>query len=82
MDKLFRKLDAWLDKEGVIMHEGKISDTTIVETPGQRNTREENEQMPSTGRVERNPQQTAPTICSATHNSRCAYQGRSGSNRS
>lgn len=43
--KLFRKLDNSLDKQGVIIHEGKMADATIVETPRQRNSREENEQI-------------------------------------
>ena len=42
---LFKKLDNRLDKEGVIIHEGKMADATIVETPRQRNSREENDQI-------------------------------------
>ncbi|MFN8808794.1 MAG: IS5 family transposase, partial [Cyclobacteriaceae bacterium] len=45
VNKLFKKLDNRLDKEGVIIHEGKMADATIVETPCQRNSREENEQI-------------------------------------
>lgn len=45
VNKLFRKLDKSLDKEGVIIHKGKMADATIVETPRQRNSREENEQI-------------------------------------
>ena len=45
VNKLFRKLDNRLDKEGVIIHEGKMADATIVETPRQRNSREENHQL-------------------------------------
>jgi IS5 family transposase len=45
VSKLFKKLDNRLDKEGVIIHEGKMADATIVETPRQRNSREENEQI-------------------------------------
>ena len=44
VNKLFKKLDR-LDKEGVIIHEGKMADATIVETPRQRNSREENDQI-------------------------------------
>lgn len=47
VNKLFRKLDNKLNKEGVIMHEGKMADATIVETPRQRNSREENDQLKS-----------------------------------
>jgi IS5 family transposase len=50
VNKLFRKLDNGLDKAGVIIHEGKMADATIVETPRQRNSREENEQL-KTGEV-------------------------------
>lgn len=45
VNKLFKKLDNRLDKEGVIIHKGKMADATIVETPRQRNSREENEQI-------------------------------------
>ncbi len=45
VNKLFKKLDNRLDKEGVIIHEGKMADATIVEIPRQRNSREENEQI-------------------------------------
>ncbi len=45
VNKLFRKLDNRLDKEGVVIHEGKMADATIVETPRQRNSKEENEQV-------------------------------------
>ena len=45
VEKLFKKLDARLDKVGVIIHEGKMADATIVETPRQRNSVEENEQV-------------------------------------
>jgi transposase len=45
VNKLFRKLDNRLDKQGIIIHEGKMADATIVETPRQRNSREENEQI-------------------------------------
>lgn len=45
VNKLFKKLDNRLDKQGVIIHKGKMADATIVETPRQRNSREENEQI-------------------------------------
>ena len=45
VNKLFKKLDNRLDKEGVIIHEGKMADATIVETPRQRNSREENDKI-------------------------------------
>ena len=45
VNKLFNKLDNRLDKAGVIIHEGKMADATIVETPRQRNSVEENEQV-------------------------------------
>jgi IS5 family transposase len=34
-----------LDKDGVILHAGKMVDASIVEVPRQRNTREENKQL-------------------------------------
>ena len=49
VNKLFRKLDNRLDREGVIVHRGKMADATIVETPRQRNSREENEQIKAGG---------------------------------
>jgi len=45
VNTLFKKLDNRLDKEGVIIHKGKMADATIVETPRQRNTKEENDQV-------------------------------------
>lgn len=45
VNMLFKKLDNRLDKEGVIIHKGKMADATIVETPRQRNTKEENDQV-------------------------------------
>jgi IS5 family transposase len=49
VNKLFKKLHKRLDHEGVIMHAGKMADATIVETPRQRNSREENEQIKAGG---------------------------------
>jgi IS5 family transposase len=42
---LFNLLDKQLDKDGVILHAGKMVDASIVEVPRQRNTREENKQL-------------------------------------
>ena len=42
---LFTMLDKVLDKDGIILHEGKMIDASIVEVPRQRNTREENKQI-------------------------------------
>lgn len=43
--QLFKKLDKQLHKDGVIIKQGKMIDASIVETPVQRNTREENNQL-------------------------------------
>lgn len=45
MEQLFGTLDKQLDKDGIIVHEGKIIDASIVEVPKQRNTREETDQL-------------------------------------
>lgn len=45
VEKLFGHLDNLLDKDGIIVHKGKIIDATIVEVPKQRNSREENGQL-------------------------------------
>lgn len=45
MEQLFSTLDKQLDKDGIIVHEGKIIDASIVEVPKQRNTREETDQL-------------------------------------
>lgn len=42
IEKLFSQLDKQLDKDGIIVHKGKIVDASIVEVPVQRNSREEN----------------------------------------
>jgi transposase, IS5 family len=42
VDQLFSALDKQLDKDGVIVHKGKILDASIVEVPIQRNNRKEN----------------------------------------
>lgn len=42
---LFCLLDKQLDKDGIILHAGKMVDASIVEVPRQRNTREENKDL-------------------------------------
>jgi IS5 family transposase len=45
VEKLFAHLDRQLDKDGIIVHKGKIVDASIVEVPLQRNSRDENEDL-------------------------------------
>ena len=45
VEKLFGYLDKQLDKDGVIVHQGKLIDAVIVDVPIQRNSREENQQL-------------------------------------
>ena len=45
VEKLFEYLDKQLDKDGIIVHKGKLVDASIVEVPIQRNSREENKQL-------------------------------------
>lgn len=45
IEKLFKILDKQLDKDGIIVHEGKLVDASIVEVPIQRNSREENDKL-------------------------------------
>ena len=45
LDKLFRLLDQQLDKDGIIVHPGKLVDASIVEVPIQRNTGDENKEL-------------------------------------
>lgn len=45
VEKLFNHLDRQLDKDGVIVHKGKLVDASIVEVPVQRNSREENKEL-------------------------------------
>ena len=45
IEKLFKHLDKQLDKDGIIIHKGKLVDASIVEVPIQRNSREENEKL-------------------------------------
>jgi transposase, IS5 family len=45
VEQLFKYLDNQLDKDGIIVHKGKLIDASIVEVPVQRNSREENEKI-------------------------------------
>lgn len=45
VEKLFAYLDGQLDKDGIVVHKGKLVDASIVEVPVQRNSREENKQL-------------------------------------
>lgn len=45
IEKLFTQLDRHLDRDGVIVHKGKLVDASIVEVPVQRNSREENKEL-------------------------------------
>jgi IS5 family transposase len=45
VEQLFDTLDKQLDKDGIIVHKGKIIDASIVEVPKQRNNREEIDQL-------------------------------------
>jgi len=45
VDRLFDEFIAHLHSQGLIAHEGKIVDASIVEVPRQRNTREENKKI-------------------------------------
>jgi IS5 family transposase len=45
IDRLFRKFNRYLDREGYIARQGQIVDASLVPAPIQRNTREENEQV-------------------------------------
>jgi IS5 family transposase len=45
VEQLFRYLDKQLDKDGIIVHKGKLIDASIVEVPIQRNSREENNEL-------------------------------------
>ena len=42
IDKLFRKFNRYLDREGLFARQGQLIDASIVPVPVQRNTREEN----------------------------------------
>jgi transposase, IS5 family len=45
IEQLFKYLDKQLDKDGVIVHKGKIVDASISQVPVQRNSRDENNQL-------------------------------------
>lgn len=45
IEKLFDYLDKQLDKDGIIVHKGKLVDASIVEVPVQRNSRDENKEL-------------------------------------
>jgi len=45
IEKLFGHLDKQLDKDGIIVHKGKLVDASIVEVPIQRNSRDENKEL-------------------------------------
>jgi IS5 family transposase len=45
VDKLFEKFLTSLEKNGLLIHEGKIIDASFVEVPKQRNSRDENKQI-------------------------------------
>lgn len=45
IEKLFGHLDTQLDKDGIIVHKGKLVDASIVEVPVQRNSRDENKAL-------------------------------------
>lgn len=45
IDKLFRKFNRYLDREGLIARQGQLIDASLVPAPVQRNTREENAQI-------------------------------------
>lgn len=45
VDTLFGYLDKQLDRDGIIVHKGKLIDATIVEVPKQRNSRQENQEL-------------------------------------
>lgn len=45
IEKLFGHLDKQLDRDGIIVHKGKLVDASIVEVPIQRNSRDENKEL-------------------------------------
>lgn len=45
IEKLFKKFESLLEKEGFLLKEGPIIDATIEEAPKQRDSREENDQI-------------------------------------
>jgi IS5 family transposase len=49
VEQLFKYLDDQLDKDGIIVHKGKLIDASIVEVPVQRNSRKENDAIKEGG---------------------------------
>jgi transposase, IS5 family len=45
IEQLFTTLDKQLDRDGIIVHKGKIIDASVVEVPKQRNNREDIDQL-------------------------------------
>lgn len=45
IEKLFKDPDKQLDKDGILVHAGKLVDATIAEAPVQRNSRDENKDI-------------------------------------
>ena len=45
IEKLFGHLDKQSDRDGIIVHKGKLVDASIVEVPIQRNSRDENKEL-------------------------------------
>ena len=45
VEKLFAHMDSQLDKDGIIVHKGKLIDASIVELPVQLSSRNENQQL-------------------------------------
>jgi transposase, IS5 family len=45
IEQLFATLDKQLDKDGIIVHKGKIIDASVVEVPKQRNNRQDIDQL-------------------------------------
>jgi transposase, IS5 family len=74
VEKLFGHLDKQLDKDGIIVHKGKLVDASIVEVPVQRNSRNENKQLKDgevpEGRSENKLRQKDPDAQWVTHNGR------------
>lgn len=44
-DKLFKKFNEYLDREGIVARKGSVVDASFVEVPRANNSREENEQI-------------------------------------
>jgi Transposase and inactivated derivatives, IS5 family len=74
VENLFGHLDKQLDKDGIIVHKGKLVDASIVEVPVQRNSRNENKQLKDgevpEGWSENKLRQKDPDAQWVTHNGR------------